>query len=113
MSDELRGVELGDDTLEDLVTDRRQHLLVVVQSQLAVHGRQARCVGSGQDAQGNVDHLKILRASRRRDLSWARADIVDDWVLEPGQAEVKSLRVCLALNSRQAAEDDSAVTALD
>lgn len=40
LSDQLRSIELGDNALQNLVTDGGKHLLIVVQTQLAVHGWQ-------------------------------------------------------------------------
>ena len=57
LGDQLGGVELGDDTLEDLVDDTGKDALIVVGSEGTVDLRQGIDAGSGQDTAGNVDHL--------------------------------------------------------
>ena len=113
LRDELRGVELGDHALEHLVADGGQHLLVEVDAQLLVHDRDLQRVGAREDAQRNVDHLQVLGARRRGDLPGARADVVDDGVLEPRDSEVQPLGVDLLLYAADSREDDGAVTALN
>lgn len=96
-----------------LVANRRKHFLVIIQSKLAIHARQSAGVRSRQDSQWNVYHLKILRACRRRDLSRSRANIVNDGILEPGNAKMKSFGVGIILNTGQATEDDRTMTTFD
>jgi hypothetical protein len=40
LSDQLASVELGNHALQDLIHDRREHTLVIVQTQFAVDGRK-------------------------------------------------------------------------
>jgi hypothetical protein len=59
LGDELARVELGDDALEDLVDDRRQHALVVVLPELAVDGRERGDGRPREHPAADVDHLQV------------------------------------------------------
>lgn len=113
LGNQLRRVELGHHALQHLVTDRGQHLLVVVEAQLAVHRGQAVRVRAGQHTKRDVHHLQILRAGRRGNLARPRPDVVDDRVLEPGHAEVQPLAVRVVADAADAVKDDRAVTTVD
>jgi hypothetical protein len=84
LGDQLGGVELSNDALEDLVDDTGKDALVVVGSK-----------GEG----GDVTRL--------------RADIVDDGSLNPGDLQVGSFGVDVALDTADAAVLDGAATTID
>lgn len=62
--DELGGVVLSDDGLEDLVPDRGQDALVVVESEVLVDLREVLDVWAGENSKGDRDHLEILREEK-------------------------------------------------
>ena len=62
---------------------------------------------------GKSSCLKVFGARRGGYLPWPRADVVNDWVLEPRDAEVEPLGVDLLLDAADPREDDGAVAALD
>lgn len=66
LCDELARVELGDDALEDLVDDGRQHALVVVLAELAVYGRERLDRRPREHAAADVDHLQVCARCRSR-----------------------------------------------
>lgn len=55
----VRGVELGDDRLEDLVDDGGEDTLIVVGSELLVDRGELGLVRLAEDTAGDVDHLEI------------------------------------------------------
>jgi hypothetical protein len=113
LCDELRGVELGDDALEDLVDNRGQDALVVVGAEGAVDLGQGVDAGAGQDTAGDVDHLQVLCAGEGGDVAGLCADIVGDGRLEPGNVEVGAFVVDLLLHAAEARVLDGAVASVD
>lgn len=111
--DQLRGVELRHRGLQDLVSDRRQHSLVVVEPQVLVDGREIHHVGSVQHPQRDGHRLEVLRACRRRDCSWSCLHVEDDWSLQPRHNKVDALADHVGLDSREPVKDDGSLTALD
>ena len=100
LGDELGGVELGDNGLQDLVSDRWEDTLIVVLTKVLAKllvMRASFCnvylisylidswelldVWSGQDSQGQADHLEIFGPSGSGDVSWLSADVVDNRLL--------------------------------
>lgn len=57
--DELGSVVLGDNRLEDLVSDRREDTLVVVEAEVLVDLGKVLDVRSGEDAEGDRNHLEV------------------------------------------------------
>jgi len=55
----LARVELGDDTLQDLVNDGRQNTLVIVGAQLPVDGGERLYRRPGEDTASDVHHLQV------------------------------------------------------
>jgi len=113
LGDQLGGVELGDDTLQDLIDDTGKNALVVVGSKSTVDLRQGIDAGSGQDTAGNVDHLQILGTGEGGDVARFRADIVDNGSLNPWDLQVGSLGVDVALDTSDTAVLDGAATTID
>jgi hypothetical protein len=113
LGDQLGGVELSNDALEDLVDDTGKDALVVVGSKGTVDLRQGIDARSGQDTAGNVDHLQILGTGEGGDVARLRADIVDDGSLDPGDLQVGSFGVDVALDTADAAVLDGAATTID
>jgi len=74
---------------------------------------QIQGIGTRQHSQRDVDHLQILGAGGRGDFAGTRANVIDDGVLEPGDAHVQALGVNVALDAAKTAEDDGAVTTLN
>lgn len=74
---------------------------------------QVQGIGARQHTQRDVDHLQILGASGRGYFAGTRANVIDNGILEPGDAHVQSLGVNVALDAAQTAEDDGAVTTLN
>ncbi len=84
LGDDLTGVELCNDALEDLVDDGREDTLVIVCTQLSVDGGQSRDVGAGEHTARNVDHLEICgRPSGHKKLTMQREASVADAPLVP------------------------------
>ena len=113
LGDQLGGVELGNNTLEDLVDNAGKDALIIVGSKSTVDLRQSIDAGSGQDTAGNVDHLQILGTGEGGDVARLRADIVDDGSLNPGDLYVGSFGVDLALDTANTAVLDGAATTID
>lgn len=113
LGDQLGGVELGNNTLENLVDDTGKDALVVVGSKSTVDLRKGIDAGSGQDTAGNVDHLQILGTGEGGDIARLRADIVDDGGLNPGDLQVGSFGVDVALDTADTAVLDGAATTID
>ena len=100
LGDELGGVELGDNGLQDFVSDRWEDTLIVILAEVLVYLSDicaSLCyihlitylinlwelldVWSGQDSEGQADHLEILGSGGCGDVSWLCAHIVDDGLL--------------------------------
>lgn len=131
LGDELGGVELGDDGLEDFVSDGGEHTFIVISTVRLflyiskVTGKktggkpylvdlgQVRDLGTVQHTQRQADHLQILGAGRRGDIPGLGSHVVDDAPLQPGNQEMRSLADHLFLHTSQAVEDDGARAALD
>jgi hypothetical protein len=107
LGDKLGGVEAGNDSLEDLVSDGGKNTLVIVLSQVlqGVSGVPEASAGAGylvdlgevldvgtvEDTKGQRDHLQVLGSGGGRDVAGLSADIVDDGTLQPRNEEVSSL----------------------
>jgi hypothetical protein len=113
LGDELRGVELGDDALQDLVHDGRQHALVVVGAQGAVDLREGVDARPAQHSAGDVDHLQVLCARQAGDVPRLRAHVVGDGRLEPRHVEVGAFAVDFLLDAPEARVLDGAVASVD
>jgi hypothetical protein len=59
LGDQLRGVELRDNAFQDLVDNRRQNTIIVIQSKRLVDPRQSIDIRFRQDTEGDVDHLQV------------------------------------------------------
>jgi hypothetical protein len=101
LGDEFGGIELGDDGLEDFVSDRREDTLIVILTEvLDMRGELMRLgrrwkrgksylvdlgesldFGTVQDSEGQADHLQILGTSGSRDVARLCTDVVDDALL--------------------------------
>ena len=131
LSNQLGGVELCYDRLENFVADRGEDSFVIIWSQiLDLHNFSVRSykqtgslqrkrilsylinlgqllhLGSMQDSQGQADHLQVFGSSRGRDIPRLRSDVVDDALLQPRDQEMCSLIHDLIFDSREAIEDD-------
>ena len=103
LSDQLTGVELSNDTLQNFVDDRGQHSFVVVCAEFAVDGGEVIGARSGEDSTSNVDHLQVWevfispagsRSTRKRiletfcaretgNVAWLCTDVENYWGFEP------------------------------
>lgn len=90
LGDQLAGVELSDNALQDLVDNGGQHTLVKVLAKGTVNLWQSIDAGPGQDTAGDVDHLQILGTSQGGNVARLRADIVNNRGFDPGNPEVSS-----------------------
>lgn len=59
LCDKLAGVKLRDDGLEDFVTDRRQHTVVIVNAVLRVDRREELLQRPVQHTQRDADGLQV------------------------------------------------------
>lgn len=105
LGDELGGVELGHDGLEDLVADGGEHALVVVRAQVLVDLGQGRHVRPVQHPQRQAHHLHVLRPRRRRDVPRLRPHVEHDAPLQPRHQEVRPLPHHRLLHPLQPVED--------
>mmetsp|Transcript_28786 Transcript_28786/g.95670 ORF Transcript_28786/g.95670 Transcript_28786/m.95670 type:complete len:221 (+) Transcript_28786:515-1177(+) len=113
LDDQLGGIVLGNDALQDLIDDAGKNLLVVVGAELPVDLGQLPGVGPGQAAQRDVDHLQILAARQGRRGVRPGADVEDDGALEPGHAQVDALPVRGGADATHAVVLDAHVAGLD
>ena len=140
LGDELGGIELRDDGLENLVSDRRQDTLVVVEAEILhsvsllsctfleqrsvcsqlvymcthlVNLRQLLDLWAVQHPQCEGNHLQVLGSGGGADVPRPCADIEHDRALQPGDQEMCALCDNLLLHSGQAVEDDGACATLD
>ena len=90
LRNQLAGVELRDNALEDFVHDGRKNPLVEVAAKGAVDLREGVDAGSGQNTAGDVDHLQVLGTGQGSDVARLCAHVVDDGRFEPGNSEVRS-----------------------
>lgn len=88
LGNELGSVKLGDDTLQDLVDNRREDSLIVIGTESSVDLWEGLDSWSGQDTAGDVHHLEILGAGEGGNIAWLGADIVVYWGLEPWNLDV-------------------------
>lgn len=75
--------------------------------------RQGLDLRSMQHPQRQANHLQIFTPRRRRDISWFRADIVDDAFLQPGDEEMGAFVHNCIFDSRETVEDHGAATSFD
>ncbi|KAL2334307.1 hypothetical protein Fmac_015520 [Flemingia macrophylla] len=61
VGEELVDVELGHDGLKDLIVDRADDLLVVLQAEILNDDEELLSVGAGKDVDGQVHHLEVIR----------------------------------------------------
>lgn len=129
LGDELSGVELRNDSLEDFVTNGRQNTFVVVETEVLKHVNTVSCVRVSkthlvnlrqlldlwavQHPQCEGDHLQVLGSGGGADVPRPCADIEDDGALQPGNQEMGALVDDLLLHSGQTVEDDGACATLD
>lgn len=129
LGDELGGVELRNDGLEDFVTNGGQNTLVVVETEVLervsavksiwtiethlVDLRQLLDLWAVQHPQCEGDHLHVLGSGGGADVPRSCADIEDDGALQPGDQEMCALVDDLLLHSGQTVEDDGACATLD
>lgn len=66
LRDQLAGIELGNNALEDLIDNRWQDALIVVGTEGSVDLGQGVDFRSREDTAGNVDHLQIFGTRQRR-----------------------------------------------
>lgn len=113
LGDQLTSIELGNNRLQDLVSDGGQDTLVVVHTQVLVDLRQLLDLGAVQHTQSQGHHLHILGSSRGRDVSGLGAHIKVHGALQPGDQKVGTLAHRVGLDSLQAVENNGAMTSLD
>ena len=68
LGNQLRRVELRDNTLQYLISDGRQHTLVVVLAEVLVDFGEVLHVRSSEHTKRNRDHLQVLGTSGGRDV---------------------------------------------
>src|SRR5690242_14091655 len=83
LRDELRGVELRNYRLENLIHDGWQHTLVVVGAEGTVDLGKSVDAWPREHTAGDVDHLKIFCASKGGDVARFGADIIVYGCFEP------------------------------
>ncbi len=108
LRNQLRGIELRHDGLEDFIHDRWEHALVKVLAQGAVDERQGADLGAGEDPHRDVDHLQVLCSRQRGDIARLCPHVVENGRLEPGDVEVCALVVDVGLDAAQAGVLDGA-----
>ena len=90
LCDQLTGVELGHNALQNLVDDRRQNSLIKVGSKGTIDLGKGIHSGLGQDTAGDVDHLKVLGAGERGDVARLCADVIDNGRFKPWDPNMRS-----------------------
>lgn len=113
LREELVGVELRDDGLENLVPDRREDLLVVLETEGFEDVGEAADLGAGENPEGEVDHLEVLGAGDGGEGVGPGADVEDEGLLEPWDEEVGPFADGLVDDSTETVEEDGALTAVD
>ena len=92
LCDQLAGVELGHNTLQYFVDDRRQNSLIKVGSKGTIDLGKGVHSGLGQDTTGDVDHLKVLGAGERGDVARLCADVIDNGRFKPWDPDMRSYK---------------------
>lgn len=131
LGDELGSIELGDDGLEDFVTDGGEDSLIVVDTEVlgrirtrsfkTNNWRKAYLVDLGQSldiwsvqhSQCQAHHLQILATSRRGNIPGLGPHIEDDALLQPRHQEVRALIDDILLDTRHSIENHSSGSAFD
>ncbi|KAH3667564.1 hypothetical protein OGATHE_003087 [Ogataea polymorpha] len=109
--DELCSVELSNNTLENLVSNRWKHTLVIVQPQVLVNLWEVLHVWTMQHSQSQRDGLQVLGPRGGGNGSWLGSDVVNDWSLEPRDNKVQSFANDLRLDSGEPVENDCSLSA--
>lgn len=128
LCDELGGIELRDNRLQNFVSDGRKDTLVVILTEILrsisitlqniaeylylVNLGQLRDFWSMQDSQSQANHLHVLTSGRSRDVSGLRPDIVDNALLQPWDQEMCAFVGDCVLHSRDSVEDNCASATL-
>lgn len=114
LAQELLGVVLRDDGLENLVADRGEDALVEVGTELPVELRQLLDDRTPEDAQLDVDHLKVLGSGDAGDLARLGPDVDYDGTLDDGDHEVGALVAYVGEDTAaKGVEHDSALATVD
>jgi hypothetical protein len=109
----LPRIILSDNRLEDLIDDRWENALVVVNSQVTVEALKLRLIGSVKHSQAHIDHLEVLGAGHRLDCLGMSSHVVNDGSLEPGKHQMIPFLVHGVTDSGQLAELDGSVSSID
>jgi len=113
VGEELISVELRDDGLENLVADGRQNLLIVLEAEVLDNDGELADFRTGEDAECEVDHLKIFGAGDGGEGVRARADVENVGFLNPRDEKMGSLADGVVENAPEPVEEDSALAAVD
>ena len=90
LRNQLAGVELRCDALENFVDDGGEHPLIVVCAQCTVYLGQSLDSWTRENTAGDVDHLQVFGAGEGGDVAWFGAHVVGDGGFEPGDAEMRA-----------------------
>lgn len=89
LRNKLAGVELRDNTLEDLIDDRRQNALIVIRAEGAIDLGKGVDPRPRQHTASDVHHLQVLCAGERSYIAGFGANVICDWCFEPGDSNVR------------------------
>lgn len=96
---ELINIILGNDGLENLISDGWENLLLVVFSDSVADGWQLLWNRSMQDSQNNINGLQILSSSLGDDLLWGQSDLKNNWFLDEWDVEMHTFSIDLLLKT--------------
>lgn len=89
LRNELAGVKLRHNALQNLIDDRRQDAFIVVCAEGAIDLRECIDTRPRQHTTGDVHHLQVLCACEGGNISGLRAHVVSYRGLEPGDPNMR------------------------
>lgn len=98
LRDELTGVELCNNTLQDLVHNGWKDSFVKIRPKRTVNLRQRLNIRPREDTTRYIDHLQVFGSRKGRNVSGLRTNIVDNWRLEPRDSQMSSFNRELLIN---------------
>lgn len=97
--EELVNIVLGNDGLQNFVSDGGENFFLVIFSNSVADSWQLFWDGSVQDSQNDIDSLQILSSSSWDDLFWGQSDLEDNWFLDEWNIEMHSFIIDLLLKT--------------
>ena len=99
LGDELRGVKLRHDTVEDFIDDGGKDPFIEIRPEIPVNIRELLLIRFRENSDCNVNHLQVLRSGEGNNVARLGPDVEEDWAFDEGDEEVGPFGVDLVLDT--------------